>query len=186
MSWWSETEIKQKRTGFTLIELLVVTALLVLLVVGTSVLFVNVLNHKLQLNLNQEIKQEGEYIQEQISFFIRNAITILDPDVCDGSSSQVLMLKNFDGGATTFQAVNQAGSNRIASTSGILANPYHAFLSSSEYTINNLSFTCTMNQTDEINKRPKITVYFELMRLSAAVDNVNRSFKRVTLMRNPN
>ena len=174
------------KTGFTLIELLVVTALLIMLSVGASVLFINVLNHKLKLALNQEIKQEGEYIQEQISFFIRNALDIIDPEVCDGSSNQWLMLKNFDGGITTFQTINQAGSNRLASTSGSFANPQHAFLSSSEYTVSNLNFICTKDQANNTNKRPKITVYFDLTKFSAAIDPVNRSFKRVTLMRNPN
>lgn len=168
-------------SGYTLIELLIVTVLLAVLVLGSSALFVNTLNHKLRLTLNQEIKKEGEYILDQTSFFIRNAREVIDPNPCNGSSQAVLTLKNFDTGVTTFQLISSPGITRVASTSASLVPPFDAYLSSSEYLVSNLSFTCNINP----NKKPYITVTFELVRQAAAVDAVSRSFTRTTLMRNP-
>lgn len=160
--------------GFTLIELLVTSVMMVLLLVGSSTLFINTLNHKLSLIMKQEIKEEGEYILNQTSFFIRNAREITDPDItdpliCDGIYTfQILTVKNQDGLTSTFRQIG----TRVASNS--------ANLSSVEYTSSPLEFVCNINPAGN----PYITMSFDLERTSLTGEEVTQTFKRTTLMRN--
>jgi hypothetical protein len=165
---------RKSSAGYTLIELLVTSVMMVLLLVGSSTLFINTLNHKLSLIMKQEIKEEGEYILNQISFFIRNARNIIEPDLtvptnCDGSIPfYILTIRNQDGGSSTFEAIN----DRIASNS--------ANLSSVEYTPSIFEFMCNINPAGN----PYITLSFDLKRTSLTGETVSQTFKRTTLMRN--
>lgn len=166
--------------GFTLIELLVTSVMMVLLLVGSSTLFINTLNHKLSLIMKQEIKEEGEYILNQTSFFIRNARNIINPDLsvatnCDGSTPfQILTLRNQDGGSSTFSLTGAPA--RVASSSAL----FTANLSSVEYVPSTLDFVCNINPAGN----PYITVSFVLTRTSLTGEEVTQTFKRTTLMRN--
>jgi len=166
---------KANQAGYTLIELLVVTGLLAVLIVGAASLFVNTLTHKLRLTMNQEIKQEGEYLIDQISFFVRNAKNISTP--CDGTDQSSLSLQNLDGGSTVFAIVEESGIARVASTSAT----YVAHLSSQEYQVDELTFNCQTNP----NNRPYVTISLSLTRSATAVDPVTRDFQHTVLMRNP-
>ncbi len=164
--------------GFTLIELLVTSAMMVLLLLGSSALFINTLNHKLSLIMKQEIKEEGEYILNQTSFFIRNARNIIVPDPATGCiggpAIPELTIRNQDEKSSTFEI----NADRIASSSGTPV--FYANLSSEEYVPSNLGFVCNINPAGN----PYITVSFVLTRTSLTGETVTQTFKRTTLMRN--
>jgi len=160
----------KKQAGYTLIELLVVTGLLSLLIIGVSSLFINTLTHKAKLTTQQEMKLEGDYVIDQISFFVRNAKNI----TC---AADQLQLKNMDDGQTTFGlADDDNGAQRVASISS-----YTAFLSSQEYSVTRLSFSCDTNP----NRQIYVTINLELNRDLATADPISRSFSHTALQRNP-
>lgn len=161
----------KKQAGYTLIELLVVTGLLSLLIIGVSSLFINTLTHKAKLTTQQEMKLEGDYVIDQISFFVRNAKTVACP------TANTLSLKNMDDGQTTFGlADDDNGAQRVASISS-----YTAFLSSQEYSVTRLSFSCDTNP----NRQIYVTINLELNRDLATADPISRSFSHTALQRNP-
>lgn len=108
-----------KKKGFTLLETLVVIS--VFAVVATlGIGFLNtVLKGGTKTSIVSEIKQNGNYVMEVISYYIRNATAITN------CASNTLSLQGIDNSIVTFSLLptdNLNFNNRIASNSMSLTN----------------------------------------------------------------
>lgn len=113
---------KRPNAGFTLIETLVTVTLSVMLMLGAASLFMIFLIGSTKVGATQQIRAEGEFALEQISFLLRNAIDIetnrygqtCQPDM------QEIVFRSYDGGQTILFAETDPNDNlpKIASNSG--------------------------------------------------------------------
>ena len=107
------------QSGYSFVEILVTVALLGIIVVGFSRLFMaSLIGEKKARNL-EEVKQNGNYALTVMAEMIRNAQSV---ENCAGLASSLTIL-NQDGETTDFICDNSSGTHQIASNSAnLIAN----------------------------------------------------------------
>jgi len=102
----------KEKLGFTLIEtLLVVFVLGIVLVIGGG-LFFNIMKASTKVEVEKEVKQNGEYTLAIMERIIRNSSNI---SLCGWEE---LVITNQDGELTKFRLVTDGDVDKIASSSG--------------------------------------------------------------------
>lgn len=132
------------KKGFSLIELLVGIAIIAIVMVITSNLFLSNLKNQNKMEAQIQVKQNGNQVLQTMSTFIRNAQSI----TCI-SSSQVTIASP-DGGTTLFSCNTATCASRISSGS--------ACLTPSTLTLSSCSFTCSSSS----GKPTTVTIQFTL------------------------
>lgn len=139
-----------KNNGFTLLETLVVVSIVsIIAVFGVGVLS-TVLNGGTKTAIISEIKQNGNYVMENMSRYIRNSLSVSS---CSGNT---LSLVQPDNSVIIFSVLAQDGANfnnRIASNSSSLTNGDRK----NGVNVTNLTFTC-----DTTINPPVVTIDFTL------------------------
>lgn len=146
--------------------------MLLMLLLGVSTLFIASLTSSARTTLRQELRAEGTYALDTLSFFIRNASTI-DTTTCLSPGSS-LRITSQDGGTTVFGLVG----DQIASTSAHSAN-----LTSDAYTVENFSLDCEINPAQN---QPYVVISFNLKRTDSQGTEISNEFRHTVLMRNRN
>ncbi len=144
--------------GFTLIELLVAAAITVVLMLAVSSMFITSINTATKTHARQVVKSEGAYVVNQISFFLRNSISL------DSCSANSITVTNSDGGSTVFRI----NGSSIASGSGLMT--------SSSVSASGLTFTCNTSST---TGEKYVMVDFTLTK-----GDISEPFSSVILLRN--
>jgi prepilin-type N-terminal cleavage/methylation domain-containing protein len=128
--------------GFTLVEMLFVILVLGIVInLGSNLLF-TILRGATKVELEKEVKQNGDYAMNVMERMVRNARRV---DSCGSGSLQI---DNPDGGTTTFLCLYDEGAGKIASQSGAfpaqaLTGKEVTVASGSDCTTSSLSFACT-------------------------------------------
>ena len=169
----------RNQLGYTLVELLVVTALMLLLLLGVSTLLIASLTSDARITMRQELRAEGNYAMDTMSYFIRNAKSLLD---CN-TPGDTLTVNNEDRRESQFLVVPNGGYNQIASYSAPAAPllpERRAFLTQAPYEVSNFSMDC--NNVDQ--QQPYVTISFTLTRTDVEGDPINNDFRHTVLVRN--
>jgi prepilin-type N-terminal cleavage/methylation domain-containing protein len=147
------------QSGFTLIELLIVTSLMVFLVLTVTAMFMTFLISNAKTNTRNTLKVAGTQALSQIEFLLRNSFQLVpnaNSQVCQSVMNNI-RFESIDGGTTTISL--DAATNKIASNS--------AFLTSDAVRATTLNFDCT----ETSNGTQYVTIYFELEKVSPAINN---------------
>jgi prepilin-type N-terminal cleavage/methylation domain-containing protein len=104
-------------SGFTLVELLIVVALVAIIGLTTTQIFVMGIRSQGKSEVLKEVKQNGDYALSIIETMVRNAIDI--PASCNTAYNQLQIL-NSDGLTTTFECLENGN---ISSISGLIVAP---------------------------------------------------------------
>lgn len=148
--------------GFTLIELMIVTALMVILSLTVSSMFMTFLITNARTNTKNTLKVEGSYALSQMEFLLRNSYQLVpnsDAQVCQSAMDRI-RLESLDGGLTEFYLETAEDPARIASNSGV-------FLTSDAVMVQNLQFSCT-ESTSGIRS---VSIDFDLTKIVPSVTN---------------
>lgn len=167
----------RNQLGYSLVELLVVTALMLLLLLGVSTLLIASLTSDARITIRQELRAEGNYALDTMSYFIRNAKSLSN---CS-SPGQTLTVINEDRRESQFSVVPNGGYNQIASDSAAVGSflARRAFLTQAPYEVSNFSMDC-----NDDNAQPYVTISFTLERTDVEGDPINNDFRHTVLMRN--
>lgn len=166
--------------GFTLLEMLVSIAIIALMSVVLSQVFISTLRSNTKTERLKEVKQNGNLALESITRMVQNAKSVECP------TSQSLAIQHVDGGITTIACVEDGVTTRLASSSASST----VFLSSSLVSLggavcgsSTLQFVC-----DTTSGLPsKVTITFHLSQADAPIDQFELSgenFQTTILMRN--
>jgi len=115
------------KAGFSLIELLAVVAITAILSVVTVQLAVSSQLRSSQSDAVSKIRQEGDFLLDQMSYSIRNARSV----ICRGTQRLDVGMKNNN------TIIYQLDETQLSSNS--------AYLNSSSIEMSDLLFTCTEN-----------------------------------------
>ncbi len=128
---------KITKKGFTLIETLVVLSVIGLISAMGINFLSTITKGSTKTNITTEIKQNGNYVLDVMSYYIRNSTNIIS---CSGSS---ISLRQWDGTIVNFTLLDRDDTNkinaRIASNAGELTNGDK----DSGINVTNLLFVCT-------------------------------------------
>ncbi|MEA2056158.1 MAG: prepilin-type N-terminal cleavage/methylation domain-containing protein [Patescibacteria group bacterium] len=166
--------IKNKNcVGYTLIEVIVVVSISVIIILGSTALFLTFMIGNGRINLRQEIKANGNNSLNKIQFMLRNAKSI---SVCHTDLTS-LSFQALDGGITTIENSN----DRIASISTSVTPDVIYYLTSNEVTLDNLNFDCYQNQNAQY-----VDVSFSLAKNNSdnSHDIFEESFSSGIMLRN--
>jgi hypothetical protein len=170
-------KINNHNAGFSLIEVLVVGSLSVMLMLTISTLFMTFLASSTVTNMRRTVDSEGSYALGQISFFLRNAISI--DSACNGTTSSSILLTSVDNAQTLFLGESDDGVVKIASQSA--AHNDHGgtlYLTNTEVDlVSGPSFVCTQNAGKKF-----VNVVFELQFKNG--ENTNQTFTTQVVARN--
>lgn len=111
--------MKQSNTqsGFTLLEMVVSIAIVAMMSVVLSQVFIVTLRTNTKTELLKDMKQTGELTLEAMVRLIQNAKSVTTPCDYSGTTSQSITLVNQDNGETTLECVLDGAITRLASTS---------------------------------------------------------------------
>ncbi len=127
----------KKNNGFTLIETLMVVFLMGIVLVAGGNMFFGIMKGASKVEVEREIKQNGEYALGIMERMIKNSRSVL---VCN-SIDNILEIENPDYFSTAFHIINDSGVDRIASSSASPASDL--FLTGDNVNVSDLVFTCT-------------------------------------------
>lgn len=102
----------RKNAGFTLVESLLYFALVAMLLVTVSTLFVTLLQEKVTSSSLSRVERDSQFIQARMAYDIRRASAIVTP-ANSGDTSSILKL-TIGGQEVTYQLVN----NQLQYTAG--------------------------------------------------------------------
>jgi len=125
----------KKNNGFTLIETLIVIFLMGIVLVAGGNMFFGIMKSASKVEVEREIKQNGEYALAIMERMIKNSREVLE------CNSSFVTIKNIDYENTRFQVDNE----RIASSSGESeVPPYnnHLYLTGDNIEVASLFFNC--------------------------------------------
>lgn len=122
--------VTNKKPGFTLIEVLVVSAILVMLLLTASTMFMTFLVSNAKTNVRQQLKAEGQQVLSKIEYDLRNARAITS--TCPGTSNSI----TYTDLSNTSHTIDRA-SNTIRIDANAITTPYASATS--------LTFTCEEN-----------------------------------------
>ena len=168
------------QNGFSLLEMLIAVAIVALVSVVFSQVFITTLRTNTQTEIVKEVKQSGDVSMQTMVRMIQNAKTVTCP------SSQSLSLVNPDGNTTVFRC-NAAGTTmRLASVSGSLTE----YLTSDSVTLggavctgSSIQFTCTVTP----GLPTTVVISFSLAQSGVSgqqFEKANESFEQTAIMRN--
>ncbi len=175
------------QAGFTLIELMIVTALMVVLSLTVSAMFMTFMVTNARTNTKNTLKIEGSYALAQMEFMLRNSYQLVEnssAQVCQSDADSVAMdsiaVESIDGGITEFSIETDGTVNKIASNSG-------NFLTSDAVTVvtDSLKFNCT----ESYNGVRSVKIDFDLSKVVPSVTNTTNEestqhFTTVVSLRN--
>lgn len=124
-------DINQNQKGFTVVEIVIVSGLSIMLMLAMSSLFMTFMVGNATTNMRKTVYFDGSYAINQMSFLIRNAISI------DCTSSRVT-LTSIDMLETIFE---KDAVSRVASKSAVHLNG-SLNLTGDEVEVTSLNFTC--------------------------------------------
>lgn len=168
--------------GFTLVELLVSTAILGIILVGVSTLFMQSLTASARNNQRQELRSEGQFAIDVMSTIIRNA-KLIEP--CGSSPSTPITSSEITVvGVDNLTSVFNLAQNPITKNMQIASNssiPQDARITSdtTEIIANNL-FTCATNS----NQQPYVTIRFTASKQNSLDQTLEQSFRHTVVTRN--
>lgn len=169
-----------KNDGFTLLEMMVTIAIIALLSVVFSQIFISTLRSNTKTEILKEVKQNGNLALESMTRMIQNATRVTCP------SSQTLSIQNPDGNTTTLACAEDSTTTRIASSSAsetVYLSSTLVSLGSSVCSSSTLLFTC-----DLVSGLPsRISIAFRLSQAGLATAEFEQSgedFQTTVLMRN--
>jgi len=176
--------IKQRRiprisVGFTMLELMVSIAVIALLSVALSQIFISTLRTNTKTEILKEVKQNGDLAMENMTRMIQNAASV----TC--ASSQELTVQNQDGGTTTFACTSDGTALRISSSSGTSTEyitSRSVTLGSGACDASTLAFTCQ----EALGDPTSVTISFDLSRtggISGQIENASESFQTSAVVR---
>ncbi len=167
----------RNQLGYSLVELLVVTALMLLLLLGVSTLLIASLTSDARITIRQELRAEGNYALDTMSYFIRNAKSLED---CT-SGGITLTVNNEDRRESQFSVVLNGGYNQIASDSAAVGSflARRAFLTQAPYEVSNFIVDC-----NDDNAQPYVTISFTLERTDVEGEAISNDFRHTVLVRN--
>lgn len=158
---------QDKTSGFTLIELAMSAALIAVVSVVIVQVFFTTTRSSAKVEIQKEVKQNGDFALEIMERMVRNAKSI----ACS-SSPNSLTVTNQDDGITVFGCAVNGEVTKIASTS---ASPVRTdYLTSSKVTLgaicgSTLTFTCT-----SISGVPNnVTINFTLSQKATSPDQID-------------
>lgn len=113
----------KKKNGFTLIETLVVLSIIGFIFTMGLNFFSSMIKGNTKTNILGEIKQNGSYAMDVMSFYIRNATNIVS---CSSETPSTITLRQWDGTNVIFSLLSKDDTNqinaRIASNSSALTS----------------------------------------------------------------
>lgn len=155
-------EIKRlARRGFTLIELVTVVGLTALLSIAAISVLVNSQIRGAKVKAISEVRQEGTFILDQMTFLLRNARYVLPNQY--GSTCQngmtAIRLEMSDNGIAEIYLDSE---DRVASNSGtVITDPPAAYLSGDAVRVVNFALSCSQTSVQR----------GALVRINITVDN---------------
>jgi len=153
--------MKRLKDGFTLIELLVSLGIMGLVIVSFNSLFFATLKGSKKADIQQKMKQSGDYALNVMATKIRNAQSV---SVCSANS---LTIVNPDGSTSAFSL---GGNQIIADGSGLTDSVFIA----SAPPVSGKVFSCPVPPLD---KPQLVTVSFILSKTGAIEETVQESFQ---------
>lgn len=160
--------INQNQKGFTVVEIIIVSGLSIMLMLTMSSLFMTFMIGNATTNMRKTVYSDGNYAINQMSFLIRNAISI----TCTGSK---VTLTSID----MLETIFEKNGDRIASASAV--HPGGSLnLTSEEVEVTSFSFTCPAPGDAKY-----IGIDFQLRHKgSSGASTVTEDFKTQVLVRN--
>ena len=138
--------MRKNSAGFTLIETLIVIFLMGIVLVAGGNMFFGIMKSASKVEVEREIKQNGEYALAIMERMIKNSRRVT---TC---TSEILMIENLDYEITTFQILldSEAGVDRIASSSALASSLY---LTGDNVNVSSSSFiTCTTDPVGSLDE----------------------------------
>lgn len=108
---------RHTQEGFTLLEMVVSIAIVALVAVVLSQIFLVTLRTNAKTEISKDMKQNGELALESMVRMIQRAQRITSTCAASGTTSQSLTIVNDDDGETTFGCVAEGQAMRLASSS---------------------------------------------------------------------
>lgn len=177
-------EIKQQ--GFTLIEMVVSIAIIAVVGVALTQVFIATIRTNTKTELLKDVKQNGELALETMTRLIQNAKEITSACSIDGTSSTSLTVVGKDSGETTLECSLDGTTTRVASVSA----QGTAYLTSGNVTLgggscaaSTLAFTCF----GAAGIPTSVTITFDLAQLGnpgQAFEQASETFQTSVSMRN--
>ncbi|MFA6005032.1 MAG: prepilin-type N-terminal cleavage/methylation domain-containing protein [Patescibacteria group bacterium] len=121
------------KKAFTIIEIVVVIAVIGFMLPMFISIFFNITRLQMQLLITQQLKEEGDYVQNQIINTVRNSATLIN-STCAGLSlipADQTVLCFYDSNSTPFGYAVDASAN-VASYSAALASPLQLLRSNTD------------------------------------------------------
>lgn len=172
--------MKTTRDGFTLLEMVVAIAIVALLSVVVSQIFLITLRTNTKTEVLKDMKQNGEIALESIVRAIQNAASI----TC--TSPQSIIVEHTDTTSTTFACESTASQTRFIKTTAIgstYLTAENVTLGGTDCGSSTLTFTC--DPTNEA--ATSVTIVFHLAQQgtpSEAFEQSSVSFQTSVTMRN--
>jgi uncharacterized protein (TIGR02145 family) len=127
---------KHQRIGFTLIELLIFSAIFSLIIGSFITVLIVMVNVQVSQSASGEASQQGQFLVQQLQYYIESARLVDMPQDVSGSS---LTLREVVGSSSSDPTIFTVSSGTIYFQQGAAGTP-QAF-TSNKVTISNLSFT---------------------------------------------
>lgn len=172
--------------GFTLLEMVVSIAIVALVAVVLSQIFLVTLRTNAKTEISKDMKQNGELALESMVRMIQRAKAITSTCVSTGTTSQSLQITNDDNGVTTLECLVDGNAVRLASSS---ANGTE-YLTSDNVTLggttcgeSTLSFVCY----GAAGLPASVTISFQLSKAGMSAQSFEQSsesFQTTATMRN--
>jgi prepilin-type N-terminal cleavage/methylation domain-containing protein len=136
--------MRKKQAGFTLIETLIVVFLIGIVLVAGGNMFFGIMKGASKVEVEREIKQNGEYALAIMERMIKNSRSVTS------CSSGSLEIENTDHFLTIFHLIPDSGVDRIASSSASAASDL--FLTGDNVNVSDFVFTCTTDPVDSLDE----------------------------------
>ncbi len=172
--------------GFTILELVVSVAIVALVAVVLSQIFLVTLRTNAKTEISKDMKQNGELALESMVRMIQRAKSISSTCISTGTSSQSIQVVNSDNGVTTLGCLVDGNASRLASSS---ANGIE-YLTSDNVTLggtscaeSSLAFVCY----GAAGLPASVTISFQLSKAGMSVQSFEQSsefFQTTATMRN--
>lgn len=174
------------REGFTLLEMVVSLAIIALVSLVLSQVFISTLRTNTKTEILKDMKQNGELALESMVRMIQNSKGITSTCQSAGSVANSLTIINEDDGETTFSCLLDNGVTRLASTSAegdIYLTSNNVTMGGTSCAGSTLEFTCYGGA----GIPGSVMITFQLAQSGTsdqAFDDSSESFQTTATMRN--
>lgn len=179
-------EKKSVQRGFTLLEMVVSLAIIAVVAVVLSQVFIATLRTNVKTEILKDTKQSGEFALESMVRMIQNAKSVASACVSTGTVAKSVSIVNPDGETTTFGCTLVGAETRISSVSAQgteYLTPGGVTLGGTGCSGSSLSFTCY----GAAGLPGSVTISFQLAQSGASAEGFeqsNSSFQTSATMRN--